>query len=154
MKINLMTVITLCLFFAFFTFCSGPEEKNEQTDSLSTIETPINVNSQAEDNTQEVTVNQDNLLIGKWNYVTTINEMEGVEMKMKVCEKWIMEYRADGTFSETQTLDKDYSKDGKYTKTGNKVKREGLIEFEILELNAKEMIFKAAGVKQVWERIK
>jgi hypothetical protein len=134
--------------------CSGQQEQEENADTLSLTTTPADNVTPAGNNDQDVSVNQDNLLIGKWNYVTTINEMDGMEMKMKVCEKWIMEYRTDGTFSETQTLDKDYSKDGKYTKNGNKVKREGLIEFEILEIDEKSMTFKAAGVKQVWERVK
>ncbi len=93
------------------------------------------------------------LLVGKWNYVTSINTVDGTDFKMKVCDKWIMEYRADGTFSETQVMGQEYSKNGKYSVNGAKVKREGLIEIEIIELDAKTMVFKAAGVKQVWDRV-
>jgi hypothetical protein len=154
MKTKHLFAISLSLLIAMFYSCNGSQDQQSNADSLSQVQTNQKADSVMENKTQEVPVSNDNLLVGKWNYVTSINEIDGMEMKIKVCEKWTMEYRTDGTFSEVQTLDKDYAKDGKYTKTGNKVKREGLIEFEILEIDAKSMTFKAAGIKQVWERVK
>ncbi|MEX2683101.1 MAG: hypothetical protein Q6373_016040 [Candidatus Sigynarchaeota archaeon] len=92
-------------------------------------------------------------LVGKWKYVHTINDTGGMEIKVVACEKWVAEYRPDGTYTELQTLDKEYSTSGNYTISGKVVTREGLSRFEVLDIDDTRLIYKSAG-KQVWERVK
>jgi hypothetical protein len=93
------------------------------------------------------------LLVGKWKYLHSINEIGGKEMKVVACDKWVTEYRPDGTYTESQTLEKEYTTSGKYTISGKVVTKEGLSKFDLIDIDATRLVYKC-GPKQVWERVK
>ncbi|NMC04710.1 MAG: hypothetical protein GYA24_05830 [Candidatus Lokiarchaeota archaeon] len=93
------------------------------------------------------------LIVGKWKYLHSINEVGGMEMKVVASDNWVTEYRPDGTYTEIQTLDKEYTTSGRYTINGNVVTKEGLSKFDLVDIDATKLIYKC-GPKQVWERVK
>ncbi len=96
-------------------------------------------------------------LIGKWKYDHSVVEMDGESMNMVSADHWVMQYKADGTFEESQTMvegGETYTANDTYTLEGKTLKRKGLVAVEVLDINEKEMTILSIGTKMIFKKIK
>ena len=145
------TVVRLFWIFGlFFLFSCGnnPAVKedivtNEDTLTKTKIEEPV-------------PVNYAEVIIGKWDYVETINTVGDVTVNIKAMYMWTMEYKADGTFFEQNQLaegEKTYTLEGPYTLEDSLLKRKGAVEVTIEELTADKLVLNSFGAKMIFKKM-
>jgi len=94
---------------------------------------------------QEDKTNLNDLIIGKWEYQTSILETGGEEQEFDLGLDWRMEYHKDNTYYEVQVLgDKEYDASNTFEIEGDLLKRKGLINVKIVALNDKNLIIESS----------
>ena len=93
---------------------------------------------------QDKKASLNDLIIGRWEYQTSILEAGGEEQEFDLGLDWRMEYHKDNTFYEVQVIgDKEYDASNTFEIEGDILKRKGLINVKIVALNDKNLIIES-----------
>jgi hypothetical protein len=158
------SLFILLLFGIFIFSCNSNDENtttnSNQTTEKVTTENNVNTNQGTTENSTETTVPDPEIMkyiVGKWKYDHSLVEMDGETMKMISADNWVMNYKSDGTFEESQMMvegGETYKSADTYKLEGKTLKRTGLVAFDILEINDKEMTILSIGTKMIFKKIK
>ena len=156
------TLIILVV-FGFVLFSCNEEDENTTTSNQTTEQDTTKTEIAPDDNEggsgtiPEADPEIMKYLVGKWKYDHSVLEMDGESMNMVSADNWVMHYKSDGTFEESQTMvegGETYTSKDTYKLEGKTLKRTGLVAVDILEINEKEMTILSIGTKMVFKKVK
>jgi hypothetical protein len=157
-----LTLIILVVFGFLLFSCNEESENSNTTNQMTgkdTVKTEIIPDTNGGETTTVVEGDPEIMkyLVGKWKYDHSVLEMDGESMNMVSADNWVMHYKSDGTFEESQTMvegGETYTSKDTYKLEGKTLKRTGLIAVDILEINEKEMTILSIGTKMVFKKVK
>jgi hypothetical protein len=158
---NLSLIVLLN--FGLLIFACNQESESTTTSNQTTNQITTETNDVIDKDDVETVNNNEGdpevmkYLIGQWKYDHSVVEMDGESMQMVSADHWVMHYKADGTFEETQTMvegGETYTANDTYTLEGKTLKRKGLVAVEVIDINATEMTILSIGTKMIFKKIK
>jgi hypothetical protein len=164
MNMRNYSLVILGIFGLFIFSCKSNDEGNTNNTSNQTTEqvTPgssSNAGQGSTDNSTQTTTPDPEVMkyiVGKWKYDHSLVDIDGEILKMVSADNWVMNYKSDGTFEESQTMvegGETYTSADTYKVEGKTLKRTGLVAFDILEINEKEMTILSIGTKMIFKKI-